>query len=55
MKKGKINPAAYLNLIADGVHNFTDGMSVAAAFYVSYTAGVSATISVFFHELPQVC
>merc|ERR1711916_347223 len=45
--------AAWLNLIADGVHNFSDGMAVAMGFMVSTPVGVTTAIAVFFHELPQ--
>jgi zinc and cadmium transporter len=44
---------AYLNLIGDFIHNFIDGMIIAAAFINSFTVGLSAAIAVAFHELPQ--
>ena len=44
---------AYLNLIGDGVHNFIDGMVIAASFTASFEVGVATTIAVIFHELPQ--
>ena len=44
---------AYLNLIGDGIHNFIDGMVIAASFSVSTEVGVASTIAVIFHELPQ--
>jgi len=44
---------AYLNLLGDGVHNFIDGMVVAASFTVGFQVGLAATIAVIFHELPQ--
>jgi zinc and cadmium transporter len=44
---------AYLNLIGDFVHNFIDGMIIAASFINGFTVGVSASIAVAFHELPQ--
>lgn len=44
---------AYLNLIGDFIHNFIDGMIIAASFVNSVTVGVAATIAVIFHELPQ--
>ena len=44
---------AYLNLLGDGVHNFIDGMVIAASFTVSFQVGLVATIAVIFHELPQ--
>ena len=44
---------AYLNLIGDGVHNFVDGMVIAASFFVGFPVGLAATVAVIFHELPQ--
>jgi zinc and cadmium transporter len=44
---------AYLNLLGDGVHNFIDGMVIAASYTVSFQVGLVATIAVIFHELPQ--
>jgi zinc and cadmium transporter len=45
--------AAYLNLAADALHNFCDGLAVGAAYRVSTTAGLSTTLAVFLHEVPQ--
>lgn len=42
-----------LNLIADGVHNFTDGIIVASAFLVSIPVGIVTAIAVALHEIPQ--
>ena len=39
--------------MGDGVHNFTDGMAIGAAFATSITAGFSTSIAVFCHELPH--
>jgi zinc and cadmium transporter len=50
---GEPKSFAYLNLIGDFIHNFIDGMIIAAAFVNSTTVGVAATIAVIFHELPQ--
>ncbi|MBA7602635.1 Zinc transporter ZupT [subsurface metagenome] len=44
---------AYLNLLGDGIHNFIDGMVIAASYAVSFQVGLVATIAVIFHELPQ--
>jgi len=44
---------AYLNLIGDFIHNFIDGMIIAASFTNSVTLGVASAIAVVFHELPQ--
>ena len=44
---------AYLNIIGDFVHNFIDGMIIAASFINGVTVGVATSIAVAFHELPQ--
>ena len=45
---------AYLNLVADAVHNFTDGMAIGAAFLRGGSAlGWARTIIILAHELPQ--
>ena len=44
---------AYLNLLGDFIHNFIDGMIIAASFANSATLGVASAIAVVFHELPQ--
>ena len=44
---------AYLNLIGDGIHNFIDGMIIAASYIISYDLGVTTTIAVILHEIPQ--
>ena len=49
----KIKKFVYLNLIGDATHNLIDGMIIAASFLVNPTLGLSTTIAVFFHELPQ--
>ena len=46
-------PVGILNLVGDGVHNFLDGLIIAAAFLISLPAGIATTIAVFLHEIPQ--
>lgn len=47
------HPFAYLNLFGDGVHNFIDGLIIAAAYMVSIPVGVATTLAVVLHEIPQ--
>lgn len=44
---------AYLNILGDGIHNFIDGMIIAASFNVGIHVGIATTVAVIFHELPQ--
>lgn len=48
-----IHTFTYLNLIGDGLHNFTDGLIIAASFVTDVKLGVVTTLAVVFHELPQ--
>ncbi|MEM3783654.1 MAG: ZIP family metal transporter [Candidatus Bathyarchaeia archaeon] len=43
----------YLNLLGDGIHNFIDGMVIAATFMFSFELGFATTLAVIFHEVPQ--
>ncbi len=43
----------YLNLIGDGIHNFIDGMIIAASFGADMRLGVVTTLAVAAHEIPQ--
>lgn len=46
-----VSPTALLG--SDALHNFTDGIAIAAAFLVSPRAGALTSIAVIAHELPQ--
>lgn len=43
----------YVTLLGDGIHNFIDGVVIAAAFLKSPELGVVTTSVVVFHEVPQ--
>jgi len=44
---------AYLLLVGDSVHNFVDGVLIAAAFLTDFSLGVGVAVGVVAHELPQ--
>lgn len=44
---------APINLIGDGMHNFIDGLVIAGAYAVNIGLGITTTISIIFHEIPQ--
>jgi zinc and cadmium transporter len=53
-----VHTFVYLNLVGDGVHNFIDGMIIAATYAISfasgnYQLGFATTLAVIFHEIPQ--
>jgi zinc and cadmium transporter len=45
-------PTPFL-VFGDGLHNFIDGMSIAAAFLVNFQLGLVTSIAVFVHEIPH--
>ncbi len=49
----KVHPFAYLNLAGDGMHNFIDGIAIAASFLTSESLGIITTLAVLMHEIPQ--
>ncbi|MAF50970.1 MAG: ZIP family metal transporter [Nanoarchaeota archaeon] len=44
---------AHMNLIGDGIHNFIDGLIIAASFVADFRLGVVTTLAVILHEVPQ--
>lgn len=49
----KVIASAPLILIGDTLHNFVDGVLIATAFSVSVPLGVSTSLAVIAHEVPQ--
>jgi zinc and cadmium transporter len=49
----QIHPSAYLVIIGDAIHNFIDGLAIAATFLVNPAVGVATTFAVAAHEIPQ--
>ncbi len=47
------HPLATMNLIGDAVHNLIDGMLIGASYIVSIPLGISTTIAIVLHEIPQ--
>lgn len=45
--------SAWMIIIGDGFHNFTDGLAIAAAFMADVKIGVVTAIAIIAHELPQ--
>lgn len=51
--KEEIHSVAYLTMVGDALHNFLDGMAIAASFLVSIPVGLATAGAVIFHEIPQ--
>ncbi|KAG6458103.1 zinc transporter foi [Manduca sexta] len=48
-----ISSVAWMVIMGDGLHNFTDGMAIGAAFASNIAGGFSTAIAVLCHELPH--
>ena len=44
---------ATMNLVGDGLHNFLDGLIIAASYLVSVPLGIATTLAIILHEIPQ--
>jgi zinc and cadmium transporter len=51
--QGDLRAAPWATLLGDGVHNFVDGLLIAAAFLADPWLGVTTTLAVVAHEIPQ--
>jgi zinc transporter ZupT len=49
----RISASGYLNLIADSMHNFTDGIAIGSSFANGSGLGKATFISVILHEVPH--
>ncbi|KDR21134.1 hypothetical protein L798_04063, partial [Zootermopsis nevadensis] len=48
-----LSSVAWMVVMGDGLHNFTDGMAIGAAFAANIAGGFSTAVAVFCHELPH--
>lgn len=46
-------PTTLLILIGDGIHNFVDGVTIAVTFLTSIPLGITTSLAVAAHEIPQ--
>jgi len=47
------HPFAIMNLVGDSVHNFIDGLVIAGSYLASISLGITTTVAVALHEIPQ--
>ena len=52
-ERSDIMPFSYLILISDSLHNFIDGVVIAASFVVAFPLGIATSLAVILHEIPQ--
>ncbi|XP_014214326.1 protein catecholamines up-like [Copidosoma floridanum] len=52
-QKQDIKVAGYLNLAADFLHNFTDGLAIGASYLAGNNVGILTTFTILLHEVPH--
>lgn len=52
-KDCSIHTFGHMNLFGDAVHNFIDGIIIAASFVVSIPLGITTVLAIALHEIPQ--
>jgi len=48
-----VHTFGHMSLIGDSIHNFIDGLVMAGAFVADWRLGVSTTLAIILHEIPQ--
>ena len=51
--ENRIKSLGPMILMADGIHNFIDGVIIGLSFLVSIEVGIATTLAIIFHEIPQ--
>lgn len=51
--QNEIKIAGYLNLVADFLHNFTDGLAIGASYLAGKNIGYITTFTILLHEVPH--
>ncbi|MYN03548.1 ZIP family metal transporter [Pseudoduganella sp. DS3] len=51
--KAEAGRAGWMILLGDGMHNFTDGILIAAAFLADPQLGIVTGVAIIAHEIPQ--
>ena len=51
--KCAVHTFGYMNLFGDSVHNFIDGLIIASTFLIDFKLGITTTLAIALHEIPQ--
>jgi len=49
----EVHTFGHMNLIGDSIHNFIDGLIIAAAFLTDLKLGIITSLAIALHEIPQ--
>lgn len=49
----QVHASSWMIMIGDTLHNFLDGVAVAASFLAGASLGLITTLAIIFHEIPQ--
>lgn len=49
----EVHTFAYMNLIGSAIHNILDGIIIASSFILSLPLGITTSIAIALHEIPQ--
>lgn len=52
-KNCEVHSFGYMNIVGDGIHNFIDGLILAATFLADEKLGLIALLMIILHEAPQ--
>jgi len=48
-----VHSFGYMSLIGDSIHNFIDGLIIAATFLIDIRLGIATAVAIGVHEIPQ--
>lgn len=51
--KPRVQPLVPMNLVGDAAHNLIDGIVIAASYMIDISVGLTTTLAVTLHEIPQ--
>jgi len=49
----EVHTFGYINIVGSSIHNFIDGLIIAATFLVDVRLGITTSIAIASHEIPQ--